>query len=100
MSEHPTPGPWHVEAFQGTDAGFSVCSSQNITIMTWGRSGNRANARLIAAAPTQHKALYKLARMALLTERYHMDVNWREVVDEGLAAIALASPQEVGTTNG
>ena len=59
MSKH-TPGPW--EVFRASDGRISIrANAGGDSVLSLGLFQREADARLIAAAPAQHEALYVAA---------------------------------------
>ena len=67
MSKH-TPGPWKAEAKSVTAPETDARLGLDIRLYGGNASDNRANARLIAAAPDHHAVALELERLMLVIE--------------------------------
>ena len=89
-----TPGPWY-EASTGNDQGLVVDenSGDNVAVVY-----DKANARLIAAAPKTLEALDKLADRAdkVMADIYEGDTGWYYQLQCGIQEAQRASREATG----
>lgn len=106
-----TPGPWEYQNWGGhlfisaDHARMTVCDLRGWGYLTG--SGalalppetaaaiQDANGRLIAAAPLLKETNYVLAMLALQSDRYQSDPDYRDAVDDALGADAIANPERL-----
>ena len=90
-----TPGPWKSLPLnaKGNEGKHVVTSGADyicICDAIEGREKNESNARLIAAAPAMNDAGHKLVMLALQSDRYTSDPDYRDAVDNWLTVEKLA----------
>jgi len=95
-----TPGPWQIDKTLWPDASWLIRSGKIGICAAWktddriDRMANdeaaKANANLIAAAPTLKETNYILAVLSLQSDRYATDPEFRDAVDNALEADRVA----------
>lgn len=100
MEPQHTPGPWRAKrSSRASDGEFDygiLDAEGEIIAEAFGRVSETKrrpaahNAALISAAPNLADAGYALGMLALQSERYHTDADFREATDCMLSALRVA----------